>query len=56
MLVLRLTPPGLMAEFRAVAARASQNPGSRIAATLIVSVWVLAAVAAALPIWRAIAG
>lgn len=48
MVAIRLIPAGLMAEFRAEAARRADRPASRIAAILIVTLWL---VSAALLIW-----
>lgn len=42
-LVIRLIPPGLMAEFRDEAARRIARPTSRAAATVIVLLWIAAA-------------
>ncbi len=39
LLVIRLMPPALMAEFRALAARAPKRPVSRIAAGVFVTTW-----------------
>ena len=44
LLAIRLTPPALMAEFRAGAARQAQRPVSRIAAAVIVALWLIGAV------------
>jgi uncharacterized membrane protein YkvA (DUF1232 family) len=46
-LVVRLIPTSLMAEFRADAASRSQLPTSRIAATVIILIWIAALAAAA---------
>lgn len=46
-LALRLIPPALVAEFRAEAARRADRPRSRVAAVLIVAVWLGAAAMAA---------
>lgn len=42
-LVLRLIPPPLMAEYRAEAARRSELPKSRAGAAIIVALWCVAA-------------
>ena len=44
MLVVRMIPPGLMAEFRVAAETLSTRPTSTIATTLIVLSWLAAAV------------
>jgi uncharacterized membrane protein YkvA (DUF1232 family) len=44
MLVVRLIPAELMAEFRAEVARREQRPHSRTAALVIVTIWISAAV------------
>src|SRR5262245_44878255 len=41
--VVKLMPTGLMAEFRAEAARSEGTPRSRIAAVVIVAIWLSAA-------------
>src|SRR4029078_6865421 len=41
-LVIRLTPPTIMAEHRALAEAAQDRPVSRVAAAVIVAVWMLA--------------
>ena len=43
LLVIRLIPPPLLAEFRATAAAAGARPGSRAGAAFVVLVWLLAA-------------
>ena len=43
MLVVRLMPPELMAEYRATAAAAEGKPVSRAGATFIVALWLLTA-------------
>ena len=43
-LVARLIPSELMAEFRVEAARRTHRPTSRVAAVLVVTFWILAAV------------
>lgn len=43
LLVIRLIPAPLMAEFRARAAAAERRPGSRAGAAFVVLVWLLAA-------------
>ena len=48
LLVVKLIPAGLMAEFRAEAARREGAPRSRIAALVIVAIWISAA---ALLLW-----
>jgi len=40
LIVVRLIPPGVMAEHRAVAALEEKRPVSRVAAVVIVSVWI----------------
>jgi uncharacterized membrane protein YkvA (DUF1232 family) len=44
LLVIKLIPAGLMAEFRAQAAINESQPKSRIAALVIVTIWISAAV------------
>ena len=39
LIVVRLIPSELMEEFRAVAAMAQERPSSRLAAALIVTIW-----------------
>ncbi len=46
-LVVRLIPPALMAEHRALADAAQDRPVSRIAAALIATIWLVSVVAAA---------
>lgn len=48
MLVVRLIPPALMAEFRAKAAARADRPVSRVAAAVILALWIGTAVAAGL--------
>jgi uncharacterized membrane protein YkvA (DUF1232 family) len=48
LLVVRLIPADLMAEFRAEAARRESGPRSLVAAAVIVAIWILAA---ALLLW-----
>ncbi len=43
LLVVRLIPAGLMAEFRRSAADMSSRPVSRVAAAVFIAVWILAA-------------
>jgi uncharacterized membrane protein YkvA (DUF1232 family) len=43
LLATRLVPPGLMAEHRTATARAKDKPVSRTGATVIVTLWLLAA-------------
>ncbi|MBN9475423.1 MAG: hypothetical protein ABS43_01860 [Bordetella sp. SCN 67-23] len=43
LLVVRLIPADLMAEFRAAAAERSNRPVSRVAAAVFIAIWVLAA-------------
>ena len=45
MLVVKLIPPEIMAEHRALAAAAQDRPVSRIAAAVIVSIWLLSVIA-----------
>jgi uncharacterized membrane protein YkvA (DUF1232 family) len=52
LLAVRLVPPDVMAEHRAAAALATRRPVSRVAAALIVLVWLVAAAAAGLWAWR----
>ena len=47
LLTVRLIPSELMAEFRAEAVRREQRPGSRLAAAVVVTLWILAIVATA---------
>lgn len=42
LLVMRLMPPGILAEHRALAAAAQERPVSRAAALAVVSVWIAA--------------
>jgi uncharacterized membrane protein YkvA (DUF1232 family) len=42
-IVIRLIPPEVMAEHRALAAAAQQRPVSRIAAIVVITAWVVAA-------------
>lgn len=42
-LVIKLIPPGLMAEFRAEADRLAAKPRSIAAAAVVVAIWILAA-------------
>ena len=51
LLVVRLVPPGLMAEFRAEAERRASLPGSRAGAVAIVLVWLCVAGAASWALW-----
>jgi uncharacterized membrane protein YkvA (DUF1232 family) len=44
LLVIKLTPDGLMAEFRMQAARYEERPHSRAAAAMVVAIWISAAV------------
>ena len=44
LLVIRLIPAGLMAEFRAEAARREARPRSLVAAAVFVAIWISAAV------------
>ena len=46
-MVIRLIPPDVMAEHREMAAAAQQRPVSRVAAIVVVSAWVVAAVVCA---------
>jgi uncharacterized membrane protein YkvA (DUF1232 family) len=46
-LFIRITPPELFARNLAIATTSSKRPVSRIAATIIVSIWLLMALAAA---------
>jgi uncharacterized membrane protein YkvA (DUF1232 family) len=41
LLVIRLTPPGIMAEHRAAAGRAKHLPMNRIAAAAVIVLWLL---------------
>jgi uncharacterized membrane protein YkvA (DUF1232 family) len=43
-LVVRLIPPELMQEYRAMAAMAAQRPVSRIAAGVFVTIWLVSAI------------
>lgn len=51
LLVVHLVPPPLMAEFRAEAERRSERPVSRLAAAIVVGVWVAAAALLAWFVW-----
>jgi uncharacterized membrane protein YkvA (DUF1232 family) len=51
-LLLRLTPPAVMARAQARAAAAAQRPVGRIAAVLVVATWVVFAAACAWWFWR----
>src|SRR5215472_6263003 len=42
-LVIRLIPPDIMAEYRALAAAARQRPVNRIAGALVIAAWIAAA-------------
>lgn len=44
LLVIKLIPPEIMAEHRQTAAQASQRPTSRVAAGIIVLIWIVGAV------------
>ncbi len=43
MLVIKLIPPGIMAEHRAAAAMAEIRPGGRIGAIAVIGTWIVAA-------------
>jgi uncharacterized membrane protein YkvA (DUF1232 family) len=49
-LFVRLLPPGLLDEHRAIAARAADRPSSRLGVAIVLLVWALAA----LLTWRAL--
>ncbi len=53
-LVVRLIPPALMAEFRAQAEQSGRPGPSRMAAAMIVGLWICLAVLAGLWVWRRI--
>ncbi len=53
-LVVRLVPPAVMADARARAAVLADRPVSRIAAAVIVGVWIALAVGAAFLVWPAL--
>lgn len=55
LLALRLIPPPLMAEFRAEAARRDGRPISRVAALVIVALWITAVLVLAMLTYRAAA-
>jgi uncharacterized membrane protein YkvA (DUF1232 family) len=52
-LALRLVPPALMAEFRALAVEQGKRPRSNVAAALIVAAWLISGALAAYWLWRA---
>lgn len=54
-LVLRMIPPELMAEFRQSAEAQAARPISRTGAAVIVVLWVVLAIASGLLVWRAAA-
>ena len=56
LLVVRLIPPPLLAEFRATAAAAEARPGSRAGAVIVVVLWLLAAVLLLRWAWPRLAG
>src|SRR2546423_15271651 len=56
LLVIKLIPTDLMAEFRAEAARREGAPSSMIAAVVIVTIWISAAALLLWWLWRAPAG
>lgn len=47
LLTVRLIPADLMTEFRAEASRRTSRPSSRLAAAVVVGLWIIAALAAA---------
>jgi uncharacterized membrane protein YkvA (DUF1232 family) len=51
LLVIKLVPDGLMAEFRAQAANREDRPQSRVAALLIVAIWTLCALVTLWWLW-----
>jgi uncharacterized membrane protein YkvA (DUF1232 family) len=51
MAVVRLIPPELMAEHRALASAAQQRPVSRVAAVVVISIWLTSI---ALAVWFAV--
>ncbi len=51
-LAIRLIPPALFADFRAQAAARSERPKSYIAAAIFAALWVLAATATGVWLWR----
>ena len=55
MLVVRLMPPELMAEYRAAAAVAEGKPVSRTGAAFIVALWLLAAASLIWWFWPSVA-
>jgi uncharacterized membrane protein YkvA (DUF1232 family) len=55
MLAVQLVPPDLMAEYRAAATRAEGNPVSRAGAAVIVTMWLLTAVALIWWLWPHVA-
>jgi uncharacterized membrane protein YkvA (DUF1232 family) len=50
--VTRMIPPAVLAEHRAAAMAAAQRPASRIAATVIVAIWLVMTGLAAWLAWR----
>jgi uncharacterized membrane protein YkvA (DUF1232 family) len=56
LLVVRLIPAPLLAEFRATAAAAQARPGSRLGAVIVVALWLLAAALLARWAWPLVAG
>jgi uncharacterized membrane protein YkvA (DUF1232 family) len=55
MLVVRLIPPDLMAEFRAQAAQRAERPTSLAAAVAIVLLWIVAIAVTAWWLWARLA-
>src|SRR5262249_37174257 len=55
-LVLRLIPPAVMADGRARAAEASEQPTSRAAVVVIVLIWIAALALTAFIVYRLVAG
>jgi uncharacterized membrane protein YkvA (DUF1232 family) len=53
-LVLRLIPPEVLAEHRAVAEAAADRPVSRVAAAVIVGVWIITALIGGLALFSAL--
>lgn len=52
LLVVRLIPPEVMAEHRATAAKATERPVSRVAAGVVIVIWIACAALFARVFWR----
>ena len=51
-LAIRLIPPPLMAEFRALAGEEAKRPKSHAAAAMIIAAWLISGAAVAYWLWR----